>query len=135
MTWCLLIVIVGHYGFIAAAMFLYQALVAIRFLETVNYIQHWGITRQGEKFSPVCAWTTGSWFTLHSFIGLSRHNDHHSHAGKPCYRLRHCEAGPQLPHGYFVMLIMARLFNQRYIQMASEELKEKKLGRFHKKQS
>ena len=122
----LLVLMVEYYGFIAVLMFIYQAIVAVRMLETVNYIQHWGLTRQGDKFPRVSAWNTDSWFTLHSFIGLSRHHDHHAHAGKPCYRLAHSAEGPSLPHGYFVMLIMIRCGNARYIKLASRLLKEKK---------
>jgi alkane 1-monooxygenase len=122
----LLMLIIGQYGLIALMMFLYQAMVAVRMLEAVNYLQHWGLTRHGSKLSGDCAWATDSWFTLHTFIGLSRHADHHTHAGKPCYRLRHRSECPKLPHGYFFMFIMVRLFNDRYIKMAGRELKEKK---------
>ena len=121
----LLGLIIHQYGFIALLMFLYQSFVALRMLEAVNYIQHWGLTRDGSKLSSNCAWATDSWFTLHTFIGLSRHADHHIHAGKPFYRLRHQEECPKLPHGYFVMSLMVRLDNARYIEMACQELKAK----------
>ena len=123
----LLVLIMGQYGFVALIMFIYQAVVAVRMLEAVNYLQHWGLTRQGSRLAGNCAWATDSWFTLHTFIGLSRHADHHTHAGKPCYRLRHRSECPKLPHGYFFMFIMIRLFNARYIEIASQQLSEKNL--------
>ncbi len=122
----ILLLIILNYGMVALMVFLYQAVVAVRMLEAVNYLQHWGLTRRGAKFAGACAWTTDSWFTLHSFIGLSRHADHHAHADKPCYRLCHSEQGPRLPHGYFVMIMMLRLSNGRYLEFAGREL------RFHR---
>lgn len=121
----LLALIMWHYGSIALLMFLYQSLVALRMLEAVNYIQHWGLTRGNAQFKDACAWSTDSWFTLHSFIGLSRHSDHHALAGIPCYCLRYREEGPSLPHGYFVMSVVVRFCNDRFIQMANRELMEK----------
>jgi alkane 1-monooxygenase len=124
----LLMLIIEQYGILAMMMFLYQAVVALRMLEAVNYLQHWGLTRSDANSTGICAWSTDSWFTLHAFIGLSRHIDHHEHAGKPCYRLRHRTEGPRLPHGYFVMIMVVRLFNDRYIEMACRELKQTRLG-------
>ncbi len=121
-----LVLIINIYGMLALLVFLYQALAAIRMLEAVNYVQHWGMTRQGAKSAGACAWTTDSWFTLHCFIGLSRHADHHDHVGKPCHRLRHREEGPRLPHGYFVMIMMLRFCNGRYLELACRELKKKR---------
>ncbi len=119
-----------YFGWVALLMFLYQAWVAVRMLEAVNYIQHWGLVRLRADFGPADAWSTDSWFTLHAFIGLSRHADHHAHAGKPCYRLRYREEGPRLPHGYFVMVLMVRLCNGRYLELAGRELQARKLGPF-----
>jgi alkane 1-monooxygenase len=120
----ILMLIIEQYGFLAMMMFLYQAVVALRMLEAVNYLQHWGLTRCEDNSAGTCAWTTDSWFTLHAFIGLSRHIDHHERAGKPCHRLRHRSEGPRLPHGYFVMIMTVRLFNDRYIEMAGRELNQ-----------
>jgi len=116
----ILMLIIVNYGVVALMVFLYQAGVAVRMLEAVNYLQHWGLTRRDTQYP--CAWWTDSWFTLHSFIGLSRHADHHAHAGKPCYHLLHSEQGPRLPHGYFVMIMMLRLSNAGYLEFARREL-------------
>lgn len=116
------LLIATQYGFVALLMFLYQAYIAVRMLEAVNYLQHWGLSRRHGNFRTHCAWVTDSWFTLHTFVGLSRHIDHHNHAGKPCYRLQARAKGPRLPHGYFVMFLLVRLHNRRYIELAKQEL-------------
>ncbi len=99
--------------------FLLQSLAAIRLLETVNYVQHWGLERASDGLD---AWVTDSWFTRHVFIGLARHSDHHRHGGKPYHRLSRCEQGPKLPYGYFGMAVLAKSFNRRFQRMACAEL-------------
>ncbi len=126
----LLALIFAYFGPLALILFLYQSWAAVRLLEAVNYVQHWGLVRAGPKFSGGDAWATDSWFTLHCFIGLSRHADHHMHAGKPCHELRQLEESPRLPHGYFVMALMVRLRNDRYREFVGRELRERGLEPF-----
>ena len=122
--------ILWGFGPIALAMFVYQAVVAVRLLEAVNYLQHWGLSRGERRFSGPDAWRTDSWFTLHSFIGLSRHADHHTRGNKPYQRLAEMLESPRLPHGYFVMALLIRFDDTRYRKMASEELQTRRLGPF-----
>ena len=126
----LLSLILWWFGTAALAMFVYQALVAVRLLEAVNYLQHWGLSRSGRRFSGPDAWRTDSWFTLHSFVGLSRHADHHSRGSKPYHRLEETLESPRLPHGYFVMALWVRIDDARYRRMASQELEARGLGPF-----
>ena len=126
----LLGLIFSYFGALALALFLYQAWVAVRMLEAVNYVQHWGLVRAGTRFGGADAWSCDSWFTLHAFIGLSRHADHHACAGKPCHRLAYREESPRLPGGYFVMVLLVRLRNDRYCELAGRELQARGLGPF-----
>ncbi|MFM8331545.1 MAG: fatty acid desaturase, partial [Candidatus Methylumidiphilus sp.] len=119
-----------QFGWLAALLFLYPAWAAVRMLEAVNYIQHYGLQRSAAKFGPADAWATDSWFTLHTFIGLSRHADHHISAGQPYARLRHCAESPRLPHGYFVSVLHVRLSNSGFLRAAHRELAARGLGPF-----
>lgn len=128
-----LLVCIGFwFGPAALLMFLYQALVAVNLLETVNYFQHWGLTRTGRRFAATDAWSTDSWFTVHAFIGLARHADHHAHGSRPFQDLRSLEESPTLPGGYFVMAIAAKLFNRRYRLLAEQEMRRRHLGPFRR---
>jgi alkane 1-monooxygenase len=119
-----LLVLITLYGGIAAAViFLLQALAAIRLLEAVNYFQHWGLTRRGQRGQSLDAWATDSWITRHVFIGLARHADHHRHGTKPYQLLEHCDQGPELPCGYFGMALLAKSFNRRFQKTALTELR------------
>src|SRR5262249_43062345 len=68
------------FGPVAMVFFLFQARTAVILLETVNYIEHWGITRVTRAVLPVDSWDTDNGFTLYTLVGLSRHADHHSQA-------------------------------------------------------
>jgi alkane 1-monooxygenase len=126
----LLVLVFTYFGGLALLLFLYQAWVAVRLLEAVNYVQHWGLLRAGKRCGGADAWSCDSWFTLHCFIGLSRHADHHACAGKPCHRLLHREESPRLPGGYFVMALLVRVRNDLYCELAGRELRARGLGPF-----
>lgn len=119
----LLLAIAYTFGLLALAVFAYQALVAVRMLESVNYFQHWGLDRgslprPGQRH----AWATDSWFSLHCFLGLARHAEHHSHPSIPYKALRYPHESPQLPCGYLGMAFLVRLNNAAFQRMAEKEL-------------
>jgi alkane 1-monooxygenase len=125
-----LALVLACFGPLALAVFLYQSWVAVRLLEAVNYVQHWGLARAGSRFGGADAWACDSWFTQHVFIGLSLHADHHMGGGKPCHRLGHRQESPRLPAGYFVMALLVRLDNGWYCELAGRELAARRLGPF-----
>jgi alkane 1-monooxygenase len=110
------------FGPVALAIFVYQAVVAVRLLEAVNYVQHWGLQRDGSRLGPAQAWSTRSWWSLNSLLGLPLHADHHCNAGNPFHRLVALDGSPQLPYGYFVMAVMVRVANDDYQRLAEKRL-------------
>lgn len=117
------------FGWIALALFVLQTLSAIMFLEAVDYVEHWGLSRVG-KVSRVDSWDTDNSFTFHTLIGLSRHPDHHVRASRPYHLLKNSPESPQMPAGYYVTLVIALFNNKRYRELAREELQKKQLGPF-----
>lgn len=118
------------FGWIALFMFFVQARTAVFLLETVNYIEHWGLLRAGKKVVSVDSWDTDNWFTLYTLVGLSRHADHHAQASRPYQKLRHFEETAKMPAGYYGTILMAFLQNERYRTLATAELRRKGLGPF-----
>jgi alkane 1-monooxygenase len=118
------------FGWAALAIFLLQALSAVRLLEAVNYFEHWGLARSGKKVATVDSWDAESWFTLYTLVGLSRHADHHAHATRPYQDLRWFDDSPKLPRGYFGMVLLVLIRNRRFIRLMTRELERKKLGPF-----
>jgi alkane 1-monooxygenase len=118
------------FGKVALAVFLLQAIGAVRLLEAVNYFEHWGLVRSDRKVAPIDSWDAESWFTLYTLVGLSRHADHHAHATRPYQALRHFDESPKLPRGYFGMVVMVIARNARFRALMTEELRRCKLGPF-----
>lgn len=96
-------------------LFLWQAVLSVFLLETINYIRHYGLLRKklsNGQYEPVT--TKHSWNapqTMQNWIllKLQRHSDHHANAYKPYQILRSCEDSPNLPCGYAVC-VLASLF-------------------------
>ncbi|MCH9697512.1 MAG: fatty acid desaturase [Gammaproteobacteria bacterium] len=128
----LMVLIIIVFGWTALLAFLLQAVAAVRKLEAVNYIEHWGLECNAEeqKQHTVLSWETDSWMTFHSLLGLSRHTDHHRHAGKPFQRLEYCPVSPQLPYGYFATIFLCIFVNKRFQAIARQQLQTLKLGPF-----
>lgn len=118
------------FGPVAMVFFLVQSRSAVVLLETVNYIEHWGITRATRTVTPVDSWDTDNWFTLHTLVGLSRHADHHAQASRPFQKLRYFEESPKMPYGYYGTILLAMFWNTRYQEHAKAELERRGLGPF-----
>ena len=99
------------YGSTGVTIHLGQALVAILMLETVNYIEHYGLERkQGpdgryERTMPKHSWNATTIFTNAVSFKLQRHSDHHARETVPYFLLQHVQDAPQLPHGYPAMML------------------------------
>ena len=82
-------------------------------LETINYIEHYGLTRkqlESGKFERVTdrhSWNSNHHIGRIVLYELTRHSDHHAIAGKPYQRLDHRDAAPQLPYGYPTSMLLA----------------------------
>lgn len=124
-----LLVLVGAlWGPAGLAAWLHQAFVAVLLLESVNYVEHWGLTRAGRRVTTVDSWDTESWFSYYSLVGLTRHADHHAWASRPYTRLRHVEESPKMPHGYWGMVVRALFDNRRLRADLDGELRRRGLG-------
>ncbi len=97
---------------------LVQAGVAVLLLETVNYIEHYGLRRRiagadrngrREPFGVMHAWNADHAASNALLANLQRHADHHMHAAKPYATLQPLPQGPQLPTGYAGCLMLALL--------------------------
>ena len=84
-------------------------------LETINYIEHYGLTRKKMKSGRYeRVQTHHSWNSEHQ-IGrivlyeLTRHSDHHFSASKKYQILENQPLSPQLPYGYPTSILIALL--------------------------
>jgi alkane 1-monooxygenase len=122
---------IGYFfGFIALFFFFMQARTAIFMLETVNYIEHWGLQRTTKKVIAIDSWDSDNYFTLYTLVGLSRHADHHAQASRPYQKLRHFDETAKMPLGYYGTIVMSAFQNAKYQELATAELMRKRLGPF-----
>jgi alkane 1-monooxygenase len=97
----------------AALFFGLQGFVAVVFLETINYVQHYGLKRQESadgNLVPVSsrhAFNSPFWFSNVGFLNLPLHSDHHVYPRRPFVSLRVDSSSPLLPLPIFTMLILA----------------------------
>lgn len=101
------------YGWKGLAFAVGQAAVSVVMLETVNYIEHYGLQRQKlpngryEKVGLQHSWNA-SWMATSAFsFRLQRHAHHHLHAAAPYQLLRDLPDAPQLPMSYPGAMLLA----------------------------
>lgn len=89
------------------------AVLGFLLLETVNYIEHYGLVRKRlpsgfyEKVTPRHSWNSNHELGRIFLYELTRHSDHHFKATRKYQVLRHFDESPQLPHGYPASMLMA----------------------------
>jgi alkane 1-monooxygenase len=90
-----------------------QALVGIALLESVNYIEHYGLLRQRTssgryaRCAPEHSWNSDYLATNFLLLNLQRHSDHHANPVLRYQSLRSSPSAPQLPGGYALMMLTA----------------------------
>jgi alkane 1-monooxygenase len=103
------------FGWAGVWPFLLAALIGILLLETVNYIEHYGLQRRlqdngrYERAMPQHSWNSDHVLGRLLLFELSRHSDHHYMASRKYQILRHHGESPQLPTGYPGSMILAML--------------------------
>ena len=128
MGWGLLLLVAFTLGPDAALAHLLQAFWAVLLLESVNFIEHWGLQRYGKRVGTIDSWDSESWLTLYTLVGLSRHADHHAHAARPYSDLRWFDESPKMPWGYYATAITAIVYDAAVRRRMDAELRRKELG-------
>ena len=98
-------------GFVLVC-FLVSAFIGAALLETVNYIEHYGLQREFakttyERVKPAHSWNSNHLLGRLTLFELSRHSDHHYLASRKYQILRHMDDAPQMPTGYPGMILLA----------------------------
>ena len=120
-------------GFNTMMYFVAAATVGILLLETVNYIEHYGLLRnQREDGNYERVRRTHSWNSNHPLgililFELSRHSDHHFKPDKHYQLLESHDESPQMPTGYPGMMVLAFFPPLFFYVMRIHKAKFKKL--------
>jgi alkane 1-monooxygenase len=109
----LLAVIYFAFGGVILLYFSAAAFIGITLLETVNYIEHYGLQRRQtspgkyERALPHHSWNSNHIMGRLMLFELSRHSDHHYLASRKYQILQHHDDAPQLPTGYPGSMLLA----------------------------
>lgn len=93
--------------------FIAAAVIGIAFLETVNYIEHYGLLRKKnengryEKVKRNHSWNSDHQVGQILLFNLSRHSDHHYNGSKHYQLLKTVPESPQMPTGYPGMMLLS----------------------------
>lgn len=108
-----LITVTFVFGWLGLMYFLIVAVFGILLLETVNYIEHYGLIRvknengRYEHVKRKHSWNSDHVLGRAILFELSRHSDHHYKADRPYQVLESRENSPEMPAGYPGMMLMA----------------------------
>lgn len=108
----LLMAIYLSFGSLALGCFAGAACIGFLLLETVNYIEHYGLQRKKnergyERAMPEHSWNSNHILGRLMLFELSRHSDHHYLASRKYQILRHHDHAPQMPTGYPGMMLLS----------------------------
>ncbi len=109
----LLALIWSLFGSRALLAFIAAAIIGKLLLETVNYIEHYGLLRRKlpdgrfERVGPQHSWNSDHILGRAILLELSRHSDHHFRASRRYQVLDSLAESPQMPTGYPGMMMFS----------------------------
>lgn len=101
------------FSWTVALYFVLAAISGILTLETVNYIEHYGLQREKtssgnyERVQPHHSWNSNHVMGRLMLFELSRHSDHHYLASRKYQILKDYPEAPQMPTGYPGMMLLS----------------------------
>ena len=126
------LLILYFFGLKIAVLFIVAALMGGLLLESVNYIEHYGLSRtqtneqQFERVQPHHSWNSNHIIGRLMLFELSRHSDHHYLASRKYQILRSFDNAPQMPTGYPGMILLS-LIPPLWFKIMHQQIKKYKL--------
>ncbi|MDY0780747.1 alkane 1-monooxygenase [Tenacibaculum sp. IB213877] len=109
--------------------FLAAAIIGIVLLETINYIEHYGLLRKQnergryERVKHIHSWNSNHVIGKLVLFNLSRHSDHHYNGSKHYQILKSLPESPQMPTGYPGMMLLS-LVPPLWFKLMNKKLQE-----------
>ena len=124
-----IVLIAFIFGYTIMLYFIAAAVLGSTLLETVNYIEHYGLTRKKghgdlyERVQPHHSWNSNHVIGRLMLFELSRHSDHHYMASRKYQILRNMDDAPQMPTGYPGMIVLS-LFPPIWFAVMHKQMKK-----------
>jgi alkane 1-monooxygenase len=126
----LTLVLIGYFlGSSALLFFVISALVGIILLESINYIEHYGLFRKEisngvfEQVQAKHSWNSDHVLGRFLLFELSRHSHHHENASRHYYELESMDHSKQLPVGYPGSILLA-LIPPMFFRVMNKRIKD-----------
>ncbi len=109
----LAVVIMLTFSFYTLLLFLASAAIGILLLESINYVEHYGLFRNKlatgayERVNETHSWNSDHVLGMYLLFELTRHSHHHENSLTNYQDLESMEKSLQLPTGYPGMIILA----------------------------
>jgi alkane 1-monooxygenase len=110
---CYLLLVYTYFGFIGFTIALGSGIVGFLLLETINYIEHYGLRRnlmpsgRYERVSEKHSWNSNHILGRIMLYELTRHSDHHYKSQKKYQVLEYHDTSPQMPFGYPTSMVLS----------------------------
>jgi alkane 1-monooxygenase len=94
-------------------LFIISAVIGILLLETINYIEHYGLLRKElatnvyEKVNETHSWNSDHILGRYLLFELTRHSHHHQNEQREYFELESMPKSSQLPTGYPGMILLS----------------------------
>lgn len=101
------------YGNIGIILCLFAGIIGFLLLETINYIEHYGLMRNKtasgryERVTEKHSWNSNHVLGRIILYELTRHSDHHYKSQKKYQVLEYHDVSPQMPYGYPTSMVIS----------------------------
>jgi alkane 1-monooxygenase len=108
-----LVFIYYNFGLYLTFLSIIMSVVSFLFLETINYVEHYGLLRKKEpsgryeRVKPHHSWNSNHTIGRIVLYELTRHSDHHFKSSKKYQVLESLDECPHLPHGYPTSILIS----------------------------
>jgi alkane 1-monooxygenase len=108
-----LVFIYYNFGLYLTLLSIVMSVVSFLFLETINYVEHYGLLRKKEpsgryeRVKPHHSWNSNHTIGRIVLYELTRHSDHHFKSSKKYQVLESLDECPHLPHGYPTSILLS----------------------------
>ena len=108
-----LVFIYFNFGLYLTLLSIAMSIVSFLFLETINYVEHYGLLRKKEpsgryeRVKPHHSWNSNHTIGRIVLYELTRHSDHHFKSSKKYQVLESLDECPHLPHGYPTSILLS----------------------------
>ena len=102
-----------YFSLIGLAISLGFAVIGFLLLETINYIEHYGLERKKlasgryERVTEKHSWNSNHVMGRILLYELTRHSDHHYKQNKKYQILEYHDVSPQMPYGYPTSMVLS----------------------------